>query len=229
MSGIAAAPQWAEVAKGSLAIVQIFAVVLGAAWAYFKFVRGRTFAERLEVSVDAEPFRKGKTSALRIKATMVNTGARIVQFEKDVKVVYVHGVAPEDTAPGVSVDWGQKLVLARVFDDHEWIEAQETISDEVLVTVPSRRLIYQLRLIVASSKKKALGCDRGRTRIRNRRREDSRARRRASRASPVGERRRGADSQGSRGTEREGPAGAGAQDPRARGERAGQGELGPAV
>ncbi len=152
---MAAAPQWAEVAKGVLAIAQAVAIAGAAAWAYFKFVRGRTFAERLEVSLHATPFQQNGVSALQIQAGIRNTGASVVHLMDDVKIVYVYGTAVAEVTPGVSPDWGEKLMLISVFDEHKWIEAQETVSDETLATIMDATwLAFRLELIVGSRKNK---------------------------------------------------------------------------
>ncbi len=109
---MAAAPQWAEVAKGILAIAQAVAIVVAATWAYFKFVQGRTFAERLEASVNAEPFKVRNGTALRLQATLANTGAKKVNLKEEVKVVCVYGATVAQATPGVSVDWGRPLAVA---------------------------------------------------------------------------------------------------------------------
>ena len=58
-----ARPPWVDVTKGVLDIAQVIAILGAAAWAYFKFVRGRTFTERLEPSVYVTPFRRGASAA----------------------------------------------------------------------------------------------------------------------------------------------------------------------
>jgi hypothetical protein len=155
---MAAAPQWAEVARGVLAIAQAIAIVIGAAWAYFKFVRGRTFAERLEVSLEGTPFRVGESVALRIHVGMTNTGAAIVRLAEEFTVVYVFGVTVDRATSGEHIDWGKHLDVVPVFTRHEWIEAQETVADEVLVTLSHGEwLAYRIELIVASKKDKRWG------------------------------------------------------------------------
>jgi hypothetical protein len=92
---------------------------------------------------------------MRIRAGLTNTGASIVRLKDDVKVVYVYGAAITDAAPGMLPDWGEHLLVAPVFSAHKWIEAQETVSDETLATVPDHDwLAYRVELIVASKKKK---------------------------------------------------------------------------
>lgn len=154
-AAMAAAPQWAEVAKGVLAIAQVVAILVAAVWAYFKFARGRTFAERLEASVDATPFQRRGISALRIRASATNTGASIVYLKDHAKIVRVYATALADATPGVSLDWGKHLVVMSVLTDHNWIEAQETVSEELLAAVPySGRLAYRVELVIGSKKNK---------------------------------------------------------------------------
>jgi hypothetical protein len=149
---MSSAPQWAEVAKGVLAVAQVIALVAAAAWAYFKFFRGRIFTERLQASVQATPFRRGGVSALQIRAEITNTGASMVSLHDHVKVVYVFGLVMDDTAPRPSSGWGGHLDVVPVFEKHKWIESQEAIREEVLAVVDDRSwLAYRLELIVAST------------------------------------------------------------------------------
>jgi len=151
-----AALQWAEVAKGVLAIAQVVAIVGGTLWAYFKFVRGRTFAERIEASVDANAFHRDGISSLRIRVSLTNTGASAVQLKPDVKKVRVCPAAIGDTIPSGLPLWDREhFVLSPVLEHHAWIEAQETIRDEVLVTVDDRDVLaFEVELLVGSEKRK---------------------------------------------------------------------------
>jgi hypothetical protein len=150
-----ATPHWVEVTRGILDVAQVAAILGAAGWAYFKFVRGRTFAERLEASVHATPFRRDGMSGLRIRTGLTNTGASIVRLKDGVKVVYVYGTPVADAVPGMLPQWGQHLLVVSVFTRHKWIEAQETVSDEALAIVPDRRWLgYRIELIVASRKNK---------------------------------------------------------------------------
>jgi hypothetical protein len=149
-----AALKWTDVASGALAIAQLIAILVAGGWAYFKFVRGRTFAERLETSVTATPFDQDGIRMLCIRATISNTGASQVDLIDDLKIVRVYGTKVADAQAGVNVDWGHHLILTPIFGEHKWIEAQETVSDEALAVVANCRLAYRVELLVASKKKK---------------------------------------------------------------------------
>jgi hypothetical protein len=49
--------------------VATIAIIVGAIWGYYKFVRGRTFARRAEPAVAAELLSKGDEHAMRNTAT----------------------------------------------------------------------------------------------------------------------------------------------------------------
>jgi hypothetical protein len=48
----------------------------------------------------------------------------------------VYGVTEDRWAPSGALDWGKPLTQLSALDADEWVEAQETLSDEVLVPVP---------------------------------------------------------------------------------------------
>ena len=132
MPEVAAAPQWAEVAKGAAAVAQTCAIVVGGIWAYFKFFRGRTFAKRLELSVAGTRLKQNEHEAILIKATMRNAGLAVVRLSDVVRVAYVYGIRASEWAPEEGINWGDHLAMADVFETHKWIEAEETVTDEVL-------------------------------------------------------------------------------------------------
>jgi hypothetical protein len=148
-----AAAGWTDVTSGVLDIAQVVAILGAASWAYFKFVRGRTFAERLEASVDATAFRRAGVSGLRVRVGLTNTGASLVALTKDVNVVYVYATPVTDAIPGTLPEWGRHVLVAPIMEHHGWIEAQETIRDEALMIVPDHRMLaYQVEFIVGSQK-----------------------------------------------------------------------------
>jgi hypothetical protein len=116
-------------------IVQIAAVVVAGIWAYYKFVRGRTFARRAELEVAASLLETDGASAVRIQPTLRNTGAAKIPLRA--KVVYVYAVSREGWR--ARVDWGDRIASAALFANHAWLEAQETIVDDVIVPLDVAR------------------------------------------------------------------------------------------
>jgi hypothetical protein len=157
---MASTPQWVEVTKGILNIAQVIAIVGAAGWAYFKFVRGRTFAERLECSISASPFQSQGVKGVRVRIEVTNTGASIVRLRSGATVVYVYGATAASARPEVLPEWGERLVVANVLQEHENIEAQESVGDELVAVLPDRDW-YALKaeLKIVSSKRKMWSAD----------------------------------------------------------------------
>jgi hypothetical protein len=110
--------------------VQIAAIVIGAVWAYYKFFRGRTFHRRAEVRLDASLLAEASSQALLAHATLVNTGTADIPLR--VKAVEVHSFKGGDVDKKGRPRWID-IAIAPIFQDHGWIESQETIADDVLI------------------------------------------------------------------------------------------------
>ena len=109
-------------------LVQALALVGAIIWGYYKFVRGRTFARRSDIAVSGTLFEEGNRAAVRVRATLKNTGTTDVPLRA--KVVYLYSV--DGDRLGKRPAW-EKQGVAKVFESHAWIEAQESIEDEVLI------------------------------------------------------------------------------------------------
>jgi hypothetical protein len=80
---VAVAPEWTEIAKGVAAIVQIVAIVVGGSWAYYKFVRGRTFKPRAEVDIAASIVETNGEKGISLSVSFHNTGLIYIEFPTD--------------------------------------------------------------------------------------------------------------------------------------------------
>jgi len=114
-------------------IVSVVAIVVGAFWAYYKFFRGRTFHRRAEVGLAASLLVDDVSHAICMKVTLENTGGSDIPLRVKLLTlrVFRRGELTEKGRP----IW-HDIATARVFDDHDWIESQETISDDVLIPLP---------------------------------------------------------------------------------------------
>ncbi len=149
------ATSWVDSVGGLAAVVNIAAIVVGGSWAYFKFAKGRTFAYRMETGLSATLLAGDDARALDVTVELRNTGASKIPLSDVVKVVYVYGVRRSTWNSAASLDWGDPLKVVPIFQHHEWVEAQEVISDEVLVPVPPEDdeewLAYRIECMVASA------------------------------------------------------------------------------
>ena len=121
--------EWVDAA---LHAVQTAALVVGAAWAYYKFFRGRIFHRRAEVTLEASLLDLETSRAIRARATLKNTGSADIPFLA--KGLEICSLRAGDVNDKGHPQW-RTMVTVPVFADHGWIESQETISDETLVPV----------------------------------------------------------------------------------------------
>jgi len=153
-------PHWVQIASGVADAAQVAAIVLGAIWAYFKFVRSRTFASRLELAVEGVLLNREDDYALLVTSSLRNQGLVRVRLQDYARSAYVYGLDTSQWRPDESVEWGDHLRVERIFEDHEWIEAQETITDRCLIPVrpppdpADRWLALRIKSIVASKRQK---------------------------------------------------------------------------
>jgi hypothetical protein len=104
------------------------AVVIGGVWAYFKFVRGRTFSHRAELSVAAAVEDCGDRVCLNVSIGLKNTGLSKLPLNDEMKYIQLYGMSDNDGSLPGSPEW-KWLLTKKIFDQHAWIEAQETATD----------------------------------------------------------------------------------------------------
>jgi len=143
---------WSDVAQGAAAIAGIVALIVGGLWAYFLFVKGRTFSNRLEPSAEGELLQVNGKTMVRLKLVVKNAGASVFTFADHPKAVYLYATAAADWVSAANVLWSDPyLRLTRILENHDWIEGGETIVDEVLVSVPDGDwLAYRLEVRLGS-------------------------------------------------------------------------------
>jgi hypothetical protein len=128
------AASWTTWADGAASAAQALAIVVGGTWAYFKFLRGRTFARRAELSVTPTILPE-QTPKLKVRATLRNAG--LAKLPLRTQAVFVYGIYAAPTAENPIATKERQLGKPRkIFAAHQWIEAQETVTDEVLFLVP---------------------------------------------------------------------------------------------
>jgi hypothetical protein len=135
--------------------VQVAAILIGGAWAYYKFIRGRTFHRRAELAITASLVPTGAAPAIRAQASMTNTGGADIPLR--VKIIRVAAFDRKDLDDAEPPNWVE-VATAAVFEAHDWIESHETIGDEVLVTLPAASasaLAYMVTCVVYERRKQS--------------------------------------------------------------------------
>ena len=119
---------WGDVVTAVAAGVQAAVIVLGVLWGYYKFVKGRTFANRAELTVAGDLLEGDGRRAIKVRVALKNTGTSDVRLRS--KTLHLNTVVAEGWKR--QLEWKPR-VAKKVFKNHKWIEAQETIYDERLI------------------------------------------------------------------------------------------------
>ncbi len=148
---------WQETVRVVAAALQGAAIVLGAVWGYIKFVQGRTFNKRGELEVAGTLLTDGDASAMMVRVTFRNTGLTRIYLARKVKRVLVYAALAEAWPDGKPIDWGEPVRKRKIFKSHQWVEGQETITDEVLVSLPrlveAQALAYRIECVLGGVSK----------------------------------------------------------------------------
>ena len=113
-------------------VVTAGAVVVGGLWAYFRFVKDRVYRPRLEVGLFGQWREVGGESMLHARVTVKNIGATDVELLQEGTALIVESMSAEQSDPPTSVQW-TPLQASSILEDHQWIEPNETISDDLLL------------------------------------------------------------------------------------------------
>jgi hypothetical protein len=146
-------PAWiSTLLKDLLTLVQLTALIAAGLWAYMKFVKGRMFYPRLEVSVSGSAvLREGRTTlmaALKIK----NVGLSRVDIRQEGTALRVHSANEVMPTAIVNPNWS-RLGTFSVFERHGWVEPGETIDENRLLIVPGANdRDYLLELNIGAGK-----------------------------------------------------------------------------
>jgi len=115
-------------------VVTAVALTVGGLWAYFKFVKGRTYRPRLEVGMSGQWRQLEGMDLLHARITVRNIGnSKITLLQKGTGLRVSVPAVDQGTAP-VAVAW-TVLRVFEILDEHEWIEPGETVSDDVLLNL----------------------------------------------------------------------------------------------
>ena len=148
-----------EAAGGISSLVTAVAVAAGGAWAYFKFVRGRTFKTRLAINLSGEWRTLNEQDVLLVRVTVKNISDAQVSLNQ-----YGSGLriaTPADAPAKEAVSWTMLTNSLRndgksdgeltpkafhVLREHSWIEPGETVFDELLINLDNPKGLVMLEL-----------------------------------------------------------------------------------
>ncbi len=139
-------------------IVTSSAVIIGGVWAYFKFARGRTFANRAELSVSAHFSRSVGHLYLCITVTLKNTGLSRLPLNDKMKAIRIFQIVNQPNDGPRETEW-KRIITLPILEHHEWIEAQEPVTDTVVYRLPAQgqndahHEAYQVDVIVGARRR----------------------------------------------------------------------------
>lgn len=134
MVSAAAGEGFKDITAGVSSIVTAVAVVVGGVWAYFKFFRGRTYRPRLAVKMLAQWRLVNGQYLLHARIMVKNIGASVVILKQRGTGLRVSALALGQPEPPTAVQW-EVVRVFEILKEHEWIEAGETVSDDLLLDI----------------------------------------------------------------------------------------------
>lgn len=151
---------WGKTFENIKNIATAGAIVVGGFWAYFKYFKGRTFLPQLELDVSGIQVMHAGAKFLIAKMTIKNIGLSKVNFDRAYSRLevalfvpaayeFLYGQEEDEDKEEVDSPIWQPQPPARfgVFQNHVCAEPNETISDEILITLPrTEQLAYRLEL-----------------------------------------------------------------------------------
>jgi hypothetical protein len=129
--------------------VTAIAVILGGIWAYFKFVKGRTYRPRLGVGLTGQWRLVDGRHLLHARITVKNIGASKVTLLQRGTGLRVSVLVPDQPVAPASAVWKHVKVF-EILGEHQWIEPEETVSDDLLLNlgIPEPApMLFEARLV----------------------------------------------------------------------------------
>lgn len=121
---------WTEIVTG---VVTALALIVGGIWAYYKFIKGRIYRPRLEITIDPEWRTLEEGRVLEVTVAVKNIGSSFVRLlHKGTGLETYPMSTPQPPPPRLSTSWDDGPVLP-LLTDHMWIEPGETISDDLML------------------------------------------------------------------------------------------------
>jgi hypothetical protein len=129
--------------------VTAVALIIGGIWAYFKFVKGRTYRPRLEVELSGQWRLIDGKHLLQAHISVKNIGASVVTLLQNGTGLRVSVLARHQPTAPAQVAW-ESLRVFEVLVDHAWIEPGETVSDDLLLDLGAASplpTLFEARLV----------------------------------------------------------------------------------
>jgi hypothetical protein len=134
-------------------VCEILAILVGGAWTYLNYFRGRVYKPRLECLVDASVEKHSGHRFLKVIVTVRNIGlARVpIQQKGTALLIYSASTTNRDRSFPSLVEWKEPVAAFDVFTGQKWVEPSEPIAESLMVALPhGDALTYKVALEVVS-------------------------------------------------------------------------------
>jgi len=134
-------------------LVQIFAIIVGGWWTYFKFIKGRAYQESLIPMVSGKLLTIDSQTYLVANIRLENVGQSLIEFAPDASTLRIFDYTSSPSSEIIAVKDNQLGQFVAV--DKLSIEPNEIIQRTVFMSVPvDVRLGLRLELLIMSNHKK---------------------------------------------------------------------------
>jgi hypothetical protein len=134
-------------------LLQIFAIIVGGWWTYFKFMKGRTYQESLIPMVSGKLLTIDSQTYLVANIRLENVGQSLIEFAPDASTLRIFDYTSSPSSEIIAVKDNQLGQFVAV--DKLSIEPNEIIQRTVFMSVPvDVRLGLRLELLIMSNHKK---------------------------------------------------------------------------
>lgn len=112
--------------------------VIGAAWTWLQYVRGRTFRRKLEPKISGEIFEAEGKHFLSITSAVRNVGLSRAFIIQRGTWIQISILQVDSTTDAVAEPDEKEVGYPEVFTSHSWVEPGEEVSDQRLVQLPAK-------------------------------------------------------------------------------------------
>lgn len=131
--------EFSDLAGGIEAILTALAILAGAIWAYFRYVKDRVPSPKFEMLIDAGTVNTSDNESNKLlvcRVSLKNIGSGQINLIKEHSHLRLRG-PPERRGPLREVRWPDKGVAYRVLREHSWVEPGETLRHDLIVELPA--------------------------------------------------------------------------------------------
>lgn len=114
------------------------ALVVGAAWTYLNYVRGRTFRKRLDIEITGKILEYPDVLVFSGMCHLKNIGLAKTAFDQVGTGVSINALYQAATSGDSPFPRVEEVVVLPLFEKHDWVEPGETICDPFVAILPKQ-------------------------------------------------------------------------------------------